>query len=323
MPSDTPILSRKRGRSDFSSDISEPPSQRGYITGTELIPYSGDREPYASQGYRRRSYYPRKIPYPIKQSVPFGRPSARGNAVINQKGLSELKYVNTDYGHIPISFGNTTPGGYTSFTGPQTDYFSAWDGTLYSAFIVVLNTPTPGADSNQRIGRKINLKSVLVKANWRIQNILGDDPINPVQIRTMLIWDKCPNGSYPAISDILQPLNVIGITDPNNPNNPLVAPCPASPNNLDNRDRFRTLWDANDTLSPGGESIRQYDKYLKLSGETIFSGDQNNLTSIKTGAIYLLLLSDAYDVKTLGEDDPLIVNRPICKVNCRVRFTDS
>lgn len=317
------IRSPPRRKRAYSGDsLDERPSKR-YITGTELIPYSA---PLPGVGSYARPTYPaykkrQGIPYAPRQPVQYGRPYARGNAVVN-RASPELKYIERTEGHFPVTFGNDAAGTFSYSGTNQQNYWTAWNGTFHTGYIACLNIVDTGAAADQRIGRKINLKSVVAKVDWRIKNVAASTtPIEPVEIRTMLVWDKNPNGAYPSISDILQPV-IVTPTTLDGDNNPILKPAPSSPNNLDNRDRFRTLWDQNDSLSPGGDSIRQYDKYMKLSGETIFSGSTDyNISMIKTGALYIVLLSDGYDDVSMNESN--VRKRPLCKYNVRVRYTDS
>lgn len=286
-----------------------------------LLPPSSDS--MAITGRRTRRYTRRTRGYAksypkTRGGYAYGRPKYRGYARVN-RGLPELKTNDVLIPFTPVGCGDPdTPTGYPyagqiSHTGATTDIFTRWNGSNLGGVIWVLNAMDAGSGLSNRVGRQVNCKSILCQLTWRLKNTL-DNSQDPVAIRTMLVWDKSPNNILPPISDILVPITHVANT----------YPMPGSPNNLTYRDRFRTLWDIQDTLVPGGDSLRQYDKYLKLSGQTVYSGPGNPPSTppwvnlISTGALYLILLSDARDL--VGNT---IVERPVCKITTRFRFTDN
>lgn len=298
--------------------------------------YYPARRPYPSRSYasysrsysryptytRRSAYYKPRTTYSSRRTYGYGFPPARGNAVVNGD-QPELKSYDLDSPHFPVSSGDLNPAATPITVDPTAGtYWDAWDNkngadnpnSIKTGFITCVNGVGGGSLLNQRIGRKINLKSILVRVNYRIKNPGNDEGFlaNPVFVRSMLVWDKCPNASAPKISDILQPTPCLGQAN---------LPAPSSNNNLDNRDRFRTLWDAMDSLSPGGDSLRVYDKYIKLSGETVYNSNNEGIGGITTGALYLVLLSDAFD--TTQENTNYAQYRPLVKFITRVRYTDS
>lgn len=146
--------------------------------------------------------------------------------------------------------------------------------------VILLNGVATGTDFTSRIGRKIVLKSLLLRANSyytaAVSTQVGDN------VRVMVVCDNQANGAAPAVTDIL------------------VAADPVSPMNLNNRDRFRVLMDkvinhagavfAAGALTNGSPSMRSIKKYIKLNMESIYSGTGATVGSLASGALYLVLI---------------------------------
>lgn len=167
--------------------------------------------------------------------------------------------------------------------------------------VYLLNGITQGTDYNQRIGRKVQIKSVFCR--WTIN-------VNPAQlalqgdvVRLMIIYDAQANGVAPAITDILQ----IAEFD--------------SPMNLNNRDRFKVLHDKFHTMwantyaaglggiQTGTGCPKFSQKFIKCNMEEIFGGTGNTIGSIQTGSIFFL---------TISQNEVSGVS-----IYSRVRYTDS
>lgn len=183
---------------------------------------------------------------------------------------------------------------------------------------VLLNYPVPGTGPNQRVGRKICIKSVQIRLTISvIVTVTGVAPaVTPAAaMRILLVWDKQVNGaaSVPAVSDLFA---TAGTT------NALL--------NMDNRDRFAILMDkvvsqANTTSTLGFPSQTTgmiasknvFKKYKKLNHETVFNagtaGDQSDIVS---GGLYLVLCSDAQGSSTNSLE---VVN---FTGNARIRYED-
>lgn len=277
-------------------------------------------QPMQISGRRTRRYTRRTRRYGrgSRYRSPYsGKPLMRGYARVN-RSLPELKSLDVILPFLPVSFGNVTDitnypnSPILRWTGPTTDIFTRWDGTNNGGVLLCLNGVVAGSGLNNRVGRQLNCKSLLIQLTWRLKTAL-DDSQQPAAIRTLVVWDRSPNNFMPPLSDILTPIFHV--------QNQYAMP--GSSNNLTYRDRFRTLWDVQDTLIPGADSLRQYDKYIKLSGQTVYSGPGTTspgfVDIISSGAIYLILLSDQSD-----GDTPTAINfRPVCKVSTRFRFTDN
>lgn len=148
----------------------------------------------------------------------------------------------------------------------------------------LLNGITQGTDYNQRIGRQITVKSILL--NLLIAYDLTAPSIGSAQngnlVRVMVIYDGQPNsGTLATGADILADQTST-----------------TSPMNLDNRDRFKVIIDKRFNLNgmyystnlvAGNPTSVYMSKYKKLNLDVIFSGTANTIGSISTGAFILLV----------------------------------
>lgn len=240
------------------------------------------------------------------KALTYGRPMMRGYSSINRH-LAELKSLFIDLQPMPIGMGNVT--GTYQWAGPPTNQYTQWTGTNSDGVFIILNSVPTGADLNQRIGRQVKAKSMLIQLTWTLRED-GAGSVNPLPtaIRSMLVLDKSRNGLDPPLSDILQPVFHVANQYPG----------VNSPNNLTYRQRFKTLWDCHDTLSPAGDSIREYDKFIPLNFTTVYSSGVAD--AISSNALYLILLSSQRE--PAAAPNPQISLRPMCKVSTRFRYTD-
>jgi len=165
--------------------------------------------------------------------------------------------------------------------------------------VYLLNGVAIGTDFDARIGRKINLKSIYARFHFQSPGSQTGD-----HIRVMLVYDSQVNSpvAVPLVTDILKVADFL------------------SPMNLNNRDRFKVLYDKSVTMSgvtvaagaiTGGTPIPKTLKcYKKLNLDQIFSGTAATIGSIATGAIYLLVISLQDDLNTTY-------------YNVRIRFEDA
>jgi len=186
--------------------------------------------------------------------------------------------------------------------------------TLISAAFAVttsinlLNGITQGTDSDQRIGRKCKFHSVYIRGSMTNANAGSATPAAAVipahQVRMILVWDGQPNAAAPGITDIL------------------VSDSPNSQLNLNNRQRFKVLKDKVWTVGPAevttggvqgtGPVSFNVKIFKKIMADTQYGGTANSIGSIQTGALWLVLTSNAAaDAASLTP-----------ALNCRVRYTD-
>lgn len=179
--------------------------------------------------------------------------------------------------------------------------------------ITLLAVPVLGSDFNQRIGRKILLKSVYIRGFVATEPALAPTAATSAaaqQVRMMIVSDMQPNGSAPAITDIL------------------VAATASSQLNLNNRDRFRIITDKTYVLGPynnvttatqatqiaSGAQIINIKKYKKLNLEMIFNATNGGtIADIASGALFMVWIGST---AASGNDANAIVST-------RVRYADA
>lgn len=165
--------------------------------------------------------------------------------------------------------------------------------------LTLLNGMVYGGTSNQHIGRSVTLKSINLNA---CLGFLGGAPGGSVHWRILIIYDRQPNATAPAVTDIL------------------LADNPASPLNLSNSKRFKVLHDWRpEHAEPaagaglGGPSV-QHQFYRKLQLPQEFNtASSGTIADITTGSIYALTYMTATGATA-----------PTASSYCysRVRFTD-
>lgn len=164
--------------------------------------------------------------------------------------------------------------------------------------VLPLNLIAPGTGSFNRIGRKANLKSLLVEmtiehvysAQATTNNLTGN------VVRVAIVWDKQPNGTLPVYSEIFSVTDQAGTEGSNY----------FDPPKYDNRERFKILRDEKaifnimaPPLSGGsGNTVVNYKllkAYVKLPADcaTTYSGQSatQTIADISTGALYVVLRS--------------------------------
>lgn len=166
-----------------------------------------------------------------------------------------------------------------------------------------VNLIAQGDDYNQRDGRRVSLRSFMIRA----KAIPEDATTLPTLCRLMLVLDKQSNsGAVPGLTTI-----ITGFTS-------------ASFQNLDNRDRFVVLWDKQFVI--GGQdtttatavytqtpTIVNIKKYINLKGvQTTFSGTTGVIGSIATNSLLLVQVADSASTSAVS-----IVGQT------RIRFNES
>jgi len=131
----------------------------------------------------------------------------------------------------------------------------------------LLTAIAQGTDASNRIGRKVVLKSLLVR--YAIK--LGSTSTFGSPVRILVVYDKQANATAPAITDVLTVDDFF------------------APNNLANRDRFVTIFDhITAPVSGGGDAQVADVLYKRINLETIYnSGTDALIGSISSGSIYI------------------------------------
>lgn len=157
-----------------------------------------------------------------------------------------------------------------------------------TASITLINGVAQGDSSTTRDGIRIVMKSL--DARFHLQSA---DATNIC--RVLIIQDKQHNGSSPVIGDILQ-----------NTSEPL------SFLNKSNSKRFRTIYNGIFSVSNSSPATVQDVVHKDLNIITMFEGSGATASTIKTNALYLVLLSDSGAVSDPG-----------LTYSIRIRFVDA
>lgn len=123
---------------------------------------------------------------------------------------------------------------------------------------VLFGIPSQGVTTSSRVGRRVNLKSVMMRFGTN----------TGVPLRILIIYDKAPNGVLPAIGDILATTEFHGVL------------------NLGNSDRFVTIFDK--YVVPQTTAGIQDVLYRKVDLESMFSGTGSAITDLAGGALYYM-----------------------------------
>lgn len=199
------------------------------------------------------------------------------------------------------------------------------DWTSQLKHVNVLNDiKTLGNDYSNRIGRQIFCKNITLRGTMmprrQAQGTTNNELADHTVCRTMLVWDKCPNGRKFILEDLLIPTN----------NGTDLAFNSTSQLNLNFRERFKVLYDKTTTLgfwrvpaaASNGESCKPLKIYKRINrrttyGPVITEPEPNDFIDITTGALYLITLGDA-----VAETEIAWSNGGELQFASRVRYTD-
>lgn len=163
--------------------------------------------------------------------------------------------------------------GMTPGTGAEKKYndTSLASGSILNlagpAVPLLINGVAQGTDANQRVGRKINWDSILI----RLRLTVGATPTSD-SYRIMLVVDKQANAAAATAANMLE------------------STVFTTANNMANRARFVTLWDKKGVVTTGGDnSVVIEELYLRKKFQTIYSGTGATIGDITSGALYLLV----------------------------------
>lgn len=162
--------------------------------------------------------------------------------------------------------------------------------------ISLVATMAQGASINQRIGKKAMYKSFQIRG--KVQSNLTTTVADAA---VLLVYDKRPQGTLPAVTDILTSANSKAF------------------NNTQNEGRFKIIrrWDWTligniSTLATGKEGYN-FDEYVKFRKPVVFKAlGTGAIGDIEEGAVYLVTVGDAGG--TLGA---------LASMDVRTRFTEN
>jgi len=154
----------------------------------------------------------------------------------------------------------------------------------------LLNGIAAGTDYNQRIGRKITIKSIYLR--YTLNPISTASAAVGDTVRVMIVYDTQANGALATVADVLQTSGY------------------QSGINLNNRDRFKIMYDkwhvmpANTytagALTAGSPTQKFASKFKSCNLEQIFSGTTGAIGSIATGSLFSLVISAANNVSNIN-----------------------
>jgi len=148
--------------------------------------------------------------------------------------------------------------------------------TTAGGVLVLLNGLAPGTGASQRIGKKCHFRSMLLRYNLGA-NASGATAFQGFT-RIMVFLDTQSNATAPTVAQLLETVTA------------------SSPMNMDNRDRFKVLYDQGVSMSqaPTSSSDCRFIKiYKKMNITTIFNnGTAGTVADITSGSIYLLSISE-------------------------------
>lgn len=155
----------------------------------------------------------------------------------------------------------------------------------------VLNSMQLGTANGQRIGRKIQLRSVQIRYTVTPPGAGGVS-----QNRFVIVYDKQTNGAAPTASDVF----AINAFD--------------SPLNLNNAERFVVIMDEI-TDSCQSQLINMSGKrYAKIRLDTLYAGNAGTVGDITTGGLFLFCANNS---------DPIVGVASTSYSYTRVRYTDA
>lgn len=149
-----------------------------------------------------------------------------------------------------------------------------------------LNIIAQGTTESERIGRKCTLRKIGFRFEMQLGAQTAASACNDV-VRVMLVQDKQANGAVPTISGV---------------NGILASADYQSFNNLNNKNRFRTLmdrtYDINQKAGGGDGTTEDYGAVIKsdafykdLNVPIEFSGATGAITEIRSNNLILLVIS--------------------------------
>lgn len=155
------------------------------------------------------------------------------------------------------------------------DVLNAQD-TTPGGVLVLLNGLAPGTGASQRIGKKCHFRSLLLRYNLGANAASGT--AFQGYVRIMVFLDTQANATAPTVAQLLETITS------------------SSPMNMDNRDRFKVLYDQGVPMSQAVTSssdCRFIKVYKKMNITTIYNnGTAGTVADITSGSIYLLSIAE-------------------------------
>lgn len=157
-----------------------------------------------------------------------------------------------------------------------------------------VNLIRQGATVSQRIGNKIVIKSIDCWFTYYVSSLT-----HAGVARAMLIYDRQPNGAFPAIADIIK-------------SQPAGTAADFSGINISNKSRFQMIRDEALQITGGSDFAKVVHWYCKGKWETEFGADAGTIADFRTGAIYFIIYETLSVVAVANVGD----------FHCRIRYWD-
>lgn len=183
-----------------------------------------------------------------RNAVSFAASKRGMDAEMRQRVAKEIKGVDTDISVATMELYSTTT----------------------SAGVVPVNLVGSGSSSFQRVGRKVYNLTVRINGVLKCQIENNAGSITSLAVRGMLVWDKQPNGSLPALSDI------IGHTEPDGTEGYFWL----DPLRFDNTGRFRILLDEKFCINGGSTPAAAGQQSVSIMYEKFLNLKKKNLESL-------------------------------------------
>lgn len=164
--------------------------------------------------------------------------------------------------------------------------------------VVPINLCATGTDYTERIGRKSTVVSLQIRGFIEAAGTQATDGL----CRILCVYDTQVNGALPNVNDILDTTSALSFM------------------NLNNRDRFKVIFDwvrpmgKQDTLTAnyiGGHEVSHIKKYKKVNLPAVWDGTTAAIGSCQSGAIYMVFIGT------------VAANKYECTWQSRVRFVDN
>lgn len=172
-----------------------------------------------------------------------------------------------------------------------------------TATMTLLNGLAPGSAANQRIGMKVDIKSVELRLRMTTTPVTGVDQY----VRAILVLDRQPNGAViAAVTDLL------------------LAQSISAPRSLANRKRFKILWDKSYAMGgnlnaagtpstlPNMRLAKLYMKMRRPIRTEYNAGNAGTVADIATNSLYLVV----FGTEAAGNTDVSLAGF------ARIRYTD-
>jgi len=172
--------------------------------------------------------------------------------------------------------------------------------------LILLNGCAQGTTAFTRIGNRINIKSILIRACIQVPDADVNVPSFSQCVRIMIVKDRQPNGQSFAVGDLLD-------------TTPTAGNVTTHAMNLTYRQRFKVLCDRHYVLSGASNAAEFFFEYYSKKNHSVEYNGTNAIPSvaeIRTNAIWLCL----YGPYAAGGTT---TNRPhVAALTFRTRFTD-